>query len=232
MPEIDLFQTIVKTYGYDIVGINESWLDMNGRNFYGEIGIRWFRNFSVAMSFPSKSGGGSVFYAKTILRPSQGNSNNNNLWDSPGRYNALWRDNTVSSISVPNPRIIVAEDVLIDELNNIFFSSHDSILMEDFNLPDINWISLEAKLQGVRLIRHFNDNNQDQYVEEPTRRPSILDLVFSAEEQLELVTVIDIIGDHHTVKFQITVIRKKLDWAIGITIISEEPMLTAWKTTL
>jgi len=210
MPKMDLLQGIVKTNEYDIVGINESWLDMNDRNLQAEVCLQGLRTFSVDKPSPSKRGGGSVLYVRELLRPILRRA------IATTTYEVIQVDIMPSEgitlkivLVYRNPRIAVAEeDVLFDELDNIISSSHESILMGDFNLPDINWRTLEAEPRGSRFIRLVRDNNLKQYVNEPTRGANILDLVLSTEEQLvDLVTVKEKIGDHNTVEFHITANR-------------------------
>lgn len=69
MPKMDLLQAILRTNKYDLVEINESWLDMKGRNCQAEIGLQGFRTFTIDKPSASKRGGGSVLYAKGNLRP-------------------------------------------------------------------------------------------------------------------------------------------------------------------
>lgn len=63
--------------------------------------------------------------------------------------------------------------------------------MRDSNPPDINRTSQGVQLRDGRLISLINDNHLKECVEEPTRKPNIVDLVISTEEQLlvEPVTV-------------------------------------------
>lgn len=68
MHTVDLLQTIVKMNEYDIVGINESGLDMKRRNLQSEIYFQGLRTLSIDKPTPSKRDGGSVIYVKEALR--------------------------------------------------------------------------------------------------------------------------------------------------------------------
>lgn len=59
--KMDFLQAIVKTYEYDIGGMNESWLYMNVQHFHRELGLQGVRTFSVYKPSLSKNRGGSVY---------------------------------------------------------------------------------------------------------------------------------------------------------------------------
>ena len=216
MPKMDLLQAIVRTNQYDIVGINESWLDMNDRNCSAEVNLQGFRMFNVDKPSPSKRGGGSVLYVKESLRPILRKTTATTTYEIVHVDIMPSGGITLKIVLVyRNPRIAAAEeDVLCDELDSIISSSHETILIGDFNLPDINWETREAQGRGGRMMQLVNDNNLKQYVEEPTRGPNILDLVLSTEDELiDHVTIKEKIGDHHTIEFQITAHRTAYETA-------------------
>ena len=56
-----------------------------------------------------------------------------------------------------------------------------SIIMGDFNFPDVNWSSMEAGPTGEAFMDLVQDSFLFQNVDRPTRSDNMLDLVFSSE---------------------------------------------------
>ncbi|MCP4653195.1 MAG: hypothetical protein GY858_07420, partial [Candidatus Omnitrophica bacterium] len=75
---------------------------------------------------------------------------------------------------------------LIDYLTSVLDLSIPTILVGDFNYPDIDWISGKASASnGQRLFFHFTITaGLDQLIRFPTRNDKILDLVFVTEPNL------------------------------------------------
>ena len=87
---------------------------------------------------------------------------------------------------------------LHDLLINIAEPNCENVLLGDFNLPDMNWIIPEAKLDGVHdlLLNCFSSLGLTQFVSQPTRfcnsgRGNILDIILSDNHLL-----VDIV-EHH-----------------------------------
>ena len=75
---------------------------------------------------------------------------------------------------------------LFDALSYLRSLGKRIVVMGDFNLPDINWVSQSAPVTNCqdKFLDCFNSNGLTQYVLEPTRGNNILDLVFSNEPNL------------------------------------------------
>ena len=75
------------------------------------------------------------------------------------------------------------------------------IMLGDFNLPDINWSSLNPRCPTAGSL--FNLTNLTfltQQVTEPTRNSNILDLIFCPDNIINSITVSDtILSDHHII---------------------------------
>ena len=89
-------------------------------------------------------------------------------------------------------------------------------LLGDFNLPDINWDSVEFKPCGQypsiskSLINIINDHHLQQMVDEPTRDRNILDLCFTnCPAQVDKVSIRTGISDHDMVVVK-AVIKSKI----------------------
>ena len=75
------------------------------------------------------------------------------------------------------------------------------IMLGDFNLPDINWSSLNPSCPTAGSL--FNLTNLTfltQQVTEPTRNSNILDLIFCQDNIINSITVSDtFLSDHHII---------------------------------
>ncbi len=81
-----------------------------------------------------------------------------------------------------------------------------SIIIGDFNSPNINWESLSSNNEDSQLLTFYNDNFLIQFVHEPTREHNILDLILVSEENIVIDVVIDShlsTSDHNMVQFKI-----------------------------
>ena len=56
--------------------------------------------------------------------------------------------------------------------------------MGDFNFSKLDWKKPETLDDLHPFLKCINDNFLIQYVDEPTRRKNILDLVFTSEENM------------------------------------------------
>lgn len=104
------------------------------------------------------------------------------------------------------PKITATDD--IDLYNNLdqIITADDGILIGDFNIPDINWSTLESLAPGKRLLNLTDNKFMTQKITKPTRGNNILDLLFSTKDSL--VTDIEIgeglgTSDHCCIRFNI-----------------------------
>lgn len=75
------------------------------------------------------------------------------------------------------------------------------VLCGDFNLPDIDWLGMQARTHmSSTFLRTVNNFGMDQIVTEPTRESNILDLIFvSQEDILHDLEVGPPISDHNVI---------------------------------
>ena len=67
----------------------------------------------------------------------------------------------------------------------ILLSQHECAIMENFNIPNIDWtLQRPTPAPGNKLMHLLADNHLTQHMHETTRQISILDLVISTEEEL------------------------------------------------
>ena len=95
--------------------------------------------------------------------------------------------------------------MLLEEMmEEILLSQHECVIMDDFNLPNIDWtLERPTPSPSNKLMQLLADNNLTQHVHETTRQNNILDLVISTEELNVNLKIIDKIGDHQAITFAI-----------------------------
>ncbi|KAF2350501.1 G-protein coupled receptor 143 [Trinorchestia longiramus] len=69
LPKMSELQAIASTLSHDIIAINETWLDLNGRYLPAEVSIKGYVLHNVDKPSHSNRGGGSLIYVKEKLQP-------------------------------------------------------------------------------------------------------------------------------------------------------------------
>ena len=98
-------------------------------------------------------------------------------------------------------------------MNDVFekFYVQKILIVGDFNVPSINWQGLESMNVHGKIILDFINNFQlTQFVEENTRKNSILDLLIAPANIIKNCKVIDGISDHNIVLFSINKQKEKV----------------------
>ena len=89
-------------------------------------------------------------------------------------------------------------------LEEILLSQHECVIMEDFNLPEIDWtLQRPNPAPGNKRMHLLADNNLTQHVHETTRQNNILNLVISTEELIVNLKITNKIGDQQSITFSI-----------------------------
>lgn len=103
-------------------------------------------------------------------------------------------------------------------LMNLFFeelryTSNALVLMEGFNLPEINWKHHTAGTTCAgRMLKNLDDSLMEEILRELTGKDSLFDLLLV--DKVDLMSKVEIGGclghtDHEVIKFKISVERKK-----------------------
>jgi len=79
-----------------------------------------------------------------------------------------------------------AEDTEVQQLFSAVkcVSNKQSLIMGDFNYPNIDWDTLDSDSNGSAFLDLIQDCFLIQHVSEPTRGGNILDLVFTSEDNM------------------------------------------------
>ncbi|KAF2364868.1 Endonuclease/exonuclease/phosphatase [Trinorchestia longiramus] len=204
MPEL---QVIASMLSHDIIAVNETWLDLNGRHLSAEVSMKGYVLHNVDKPSHSNRRGGSLINIKEILQPqiktkrATEESEILRLTIEPHPEQTIkivlkYRSPTCTTIE---------DDEIYDCLDNIFSFPHDTLIMEDFNLPHINWITRQSQAPGSKLIDLMNTNSLQHHVNKPTKG-NILDLVMTTTDlSINGLEVTDKIGDYQMIDFTLEV---------------------------
>ncbi|KAF2344821.1 Endonuclease/exonuclease/phosphatase [Trinorchestia longiramus] len=205
MPEL---QAIASTLSHDIMAVNETWLDLNGRHLPAGVSIKGYVLHNVDKPSHSNRGGGSLICIKEKLqtqiktKPATEKSEilHLNIQPHPGqtiKIVLVYRNPTCTAIE---------DDEFYDCLDNILSSPHETLIMGDSNLPHINWTTRRSQSPGSKLIDLMNTNSLQQHVNEPTRGNNIFELVMTTPDlSINGLEVTGKIGDHQMIDFSLEV---------------------------
>jgi hypothetical protein len=206
MPKMDELLSIAKHSKYDIIALNETWLDMNGKHLIAEISIPNYKMFYVDKPTPTKRGGGSIMYVRDYLNPIIKRTTATNTSEIIHLEIQPQHGTIIKIVLIYRKTTIPAalDDIFYSQLEDIVTTNHETVIMGDFNLPNIDWTTLQAPAPGNKLLNFVNDNNLRQHVLQATRQQNILDLVISTEiDLIQNVCILDKLGDHQMIEFEI-----------------------------
>ena len=167
---------------FDIITIAETFLDTVNIDLVCEYQLQGYKLFNRDRI--NRRGGGVAIYVKNCLNPTLITHHNNNSEIISVTILTLLRPLNITVV-YRRPGQTIDEDcemynTLTDTLQN-----NDSVIVGDFNLPNINWQNhTGVESESHRLLTFIDDNFLHQHVRHPTRDNNILDLVISSQEHL------------------------------------------------
>ena len=199
-------EEIAFTENYDVIGVTESWLNIEVRDYLAEYKIPGYITFDK--SRVNKQGGGILFYVKASLNPV--------ILSKPIITNVdtlflLIKNNYGRKLVLTLIYRPPAQTVQID--NDIFYQiseisdTYDTVILGDFNLPVTKWGGSLTSHHGHDLYNNLKESSLFQFVQEPTRDNHVLDLVLATKEELiENLHVGDEFStsDHREISFSIS----------------------------
>ena len=189
----------------DILGITESWTHEGIED--GELQFSGYTMFRRDRAKSEKEkGGGVLLYVRESLGAVR------EMEDVGYKCESVWvkiLDNVKNEIYVglfyksPNSR---GEEVeaMFEQIKA--YSKNQTVIIGDFNYPDINWKLRDSGILGRDFLELINDCFLWQHILAPTRGTNILDLILSTEENMiEEVEVNCPVSnsDHNLVTFQL-----------------------------
>ena len=205
--KIDELIAHIHLENFDVIMLNETWLDTQNRHLLSEVAIYGYKVFHVDKPTPTGRGSGSIMYVKNTLylieRKTSATSTREIIQVDVNPKNAV---NLKLVLIYRNTRITAADDdASYTMLEEILQSQHECVIICVFNFPNIDWKQQrQTPAPGIKLMQLLADNNLTQHVHETTRPNNILDLVISREEELIVnLNIIGKMGDLQAIQYSI-----------------------------
>ena len=189
---------------FDIIGVTESWLNTEKRDFLAEYNIPGYSLFSCERS--ERTGGGVLLYVKphlhpqVITKPQISNIDVKYVQILSGSEKLI-----LVLVYRPPAQNSYVDNELYEQISDIC-NHNDAIIFGDFNLPVTVWGGTLNSHSGHELYSNILESSLYQHIHEPTRGESILDIVFSTNDNQ--INNVDIgpefsTSDHKSVFFTI-----------------------------
>ena len=204
-------EEVVLTENYDIIGVTESWLNTENRDFLAEYNLPGYSIFEKSRT--DKKGGGILLYVKDHLNPVQ--------LPKPQIANIdtlylLLKDNLGKKIVIgliyrPPAQPVPTDREIYEQISEIC-NNEDTVLMGDFNLPVQKWGEQINCHNGQDLYANLQESSLTQLVHSPTRGNNILDLVLTTNSDLIENLIVDeefSKSDHRAITFNLKFKSKK-----------------------
>ena len=160
-------EEVVLTENYDIIGVTESWLNTENRDFLAEYNLPGYSIFEKSRT--DKKGGGILLYVKDHLNPVQ--------LPKPQIANIdtlylLLKDNLGKKIVIgliyrPPAQPVPTDREIYEQISEIC-NNEDTVLMGDFNLPVQKWGEQINCHNGQDLYANLQEISLTQLVHSPT----------------------------------------------------------------
>ena len=189
---------------FDIIGVTESWIDTEKRDFLAEYNIEGYTLFSCERS--GRVGGGVLLYVKPhlhpreIIKPKIPNVDIKYIQILSGSEKLI-----LALVYRPPAQNLNVDNELYEQMLDIC-NHNNAVIFGDFNLPVTEWGGALNSHSGHDLYSNILESSLYQHVHEPTRGENILDIVLSTNEnQIDNVEVGPELStsDHKSVMFTI-----------------------------
>ena len=176
---MDLFRALLATEKPEIVGITETWIHTNTRDFEGEFEIPGYITFKKDRL--DREGGGVMLYVRGHLDPVECKIETEH--EMVGVVlNKLEKKLHIYLVYRPPHQSAESDESLYSNLSTIIRNKF-CIVAGDFNCS-VNWKTQTADAESMRLLDFANEEYLTQWVDKPTRGNNTLDLVFPSEDNM------------------------------------------------
>ena len=189
---------------FDIIGVTESWVNTEKRDFLAEYNIQGYSLFSCERS--ERTGGGVLLYVKPHLHPQVITKPQIPNIDVKYVQILSGSEKLILALVYPPPaQNSYVNNELYEQISDIC-NHNDAIIFGDFNLPVTVWGGTLHSHSGHELYSNILESSLYQHIHEPTRGESILDIVLSTNDNQ--INNVDIgpefsTSDHKSVFFTI-----------------------------
>ena len=207
--KVDLFKAMMATEKPDIVGITETWIHTDTRDFEGEFSIPGYKIFKKDR--PDREGGGVMLYIRECLHPVDCGLETEHEMIGIA-LNKLEKRLYIYLVYRPPRQAADKDEDLYTSLSNAIKNKF-CIVTGDFNCK-VDWKSWTTDAEGKYLLDFVAEEYLTQWVDKPTRGNNILDLVFSTEDNMiSNLSVGEKLGksDHNIIRFDIKTTFMKED---------------------
>ncbi len=199
--KLDEIKELILVNSWDIIGITETWIRSNDRDFIGEYSLKGYNLFNKDRL--NKKGEGVLHYIKEALNPIEHSLDSNQEIICID----LNLEIKIRLVLIYRP----ASQTYQQDMDLFMVLSHQiqnkmSVVMGHLNCPWINWETVSAEKEGYQLINFYSENFLSQFVLQPMRGENILDIILATEDDLIKEVVIgNPLGnsDHSTVQLKV-----------------------------
>ena len=189
---------------FDIVGVTESWINTEKRDFLAEYSIKGYSLFSCERS--QRAGGGVLLYVKDhlhpqeIIKPHISNIDIKYVQIRSGSEKLI-----LGLVYRPPAQNSNINSELFEQISDIC-NLNNAVIFGDFNLPVTEWGGTLNSHSGHELYSNILESSLCQHIREPTRGQNILDIVLTTDDNQ--ISNVDIgpefsTSDHRTLSFNI-----------------------------
>ena len=167
---------------FDIIGVTESWINTEKRDFLAEYSIKGYSLFSCERS--ERAGGGVLLYVKPHLHPQE--ITKPQISNIDIKYVQILSGSEKLILALvyrPPAQNSNVDNELCEQILDIC-NHNDAIIFGDFNLPVTVWGGTLNSHSGHEIYSNILESSLYQHIYEPTRGESILDIVLSTNDNL------------------------------------------------
>ena len=201
---MDELRALINTEFIDIIAVTETFLDTQNIDLISEYQLNGFKLFTRDRQ--GRRGGGVAIYVRHDLNPVVITQNTDTVEHLSVQIQTKVTKFAVCIVYRPPGQTQELDTIMYRNLSSIT-QRHHSVILGDFNLPQINWQTLQGvEAESHRMLQFVEDNFLFQLVTEPTRENNLLDLILTTQEHLlDNVRVGEQLQncDHNMVRFTI-----------------------------
>ena len=206
--KINELRTIASNERPDIIGICETWLDMENKHLKSEFFLDGYKLFNTDRC-NNKKGGGVILYVRDNLQSYtkadiKSSSISETVWVELG----FQRNKILVGVIYRPPNLDQDNSEIIYNEISKASRSNTVCIMGDFNFRGINWNSISGDRESSKFLEIVEDNFLYQKVLEPTRENNVLDLVLTNKSGvIENIEVGEPLAnsDHNSIRFDIII---------------------------